>query len=227
MMVMLFGFATQTFAQDKKDDGFRIVENVKETKVNLQTNLAKGLVEYGYENKSAISLVQAAEIFAKHPIIQLAMTEEDGKPVEEVAPTYSYDPQVLLADAKIFAKKDAELLVVIGKKETEINTQTKSEVMAGGAAATISLGSGKTKTITLDVKPVSYNRLHARTGNYADLQLCAWTVWEDKGCNSGTRPSLSFAIGASSRITVSIKNLEDSPTTVELFLESIGVEDLE
>lgn len=219
MMTLFVAFAMQTgFAQDKqnKKDDIKIADTIVETELTRQADLAMGLVDYGYANKSALSLLQAAEIFAQHPMVSLKAYDSDGKPLEASAPIHSYAPEDLLKDAKFYAKNDAELLAYIGKVEKEMNNQTKAETIAVGALATISLGPGRSKTITLETSPFSYNRVKVRSNDYSDLRMCVSTSWEEKGCDTGTCPVINFLVGLSGRVFVTITNLESSSTTVEI-----------
>lgn len=225
-------FAVQNgFAQDKqsKKDELRIVDTIRETDLSRQVDLAIGLVDYGYANKSALALLQAAEIFDNHPMVSLKIYDVDGQPIETSTPNHSYDPKDLLKDAKFYAKKDAELLAYIEKAEKKINKQTRGETTIAGAAATISLGAGKSKTITLDAASLSYNKVTVRSSNYADLKLSVASVGlfgEEKGSDLGTSPSVTFFLGASSRIAVTITNLESTSTTVQISHMVIDVNDV-
>lgn len=229
MMAVSVAFTVQTgFAQDKqnKKDDLRIVDTIKETELSRQVDLAMGLVDYGYANKSALSLLQAAMIFDQHPMASLEVYDSEGQPLAESSPMYSYAPSDLLKDAKLFAKKDADLLAYIEKAEKQINRQTRAATKTAGASATITLGAGKTKTITLDATPLSYNRVSARSNNYADLRLSVGTFWEEKGSDTGTNPRVNFLLGASARISVTVTNLENSSTTVEISHMVIDVDDV-
>ena len=229
MMAVMFGFATSAVAQDKKDTGFKVVDNVKETEVTRQAKLGMDLVQYGYQYESAISLVQAAEIFAKYPIVPLVVKDEEGKAIATEAPIHSYEPMALIKDAKAFAQKDTNLLAYVGNMEENIakSLATKGETTLAGSSATISLGPGRSKTITVDATPFSINCIEARSNNYADLDMDVWTSMEEKGSDYGTNPTVYFFLGLCSRVYVYLENTENYSTTVELFYYSVDPDDLE
>ena len=225
LITVFFAFAVQTgFAQEKKDE-FKVVKSDKETELIQNSNLAMNLVDFGYANKSAISLVQAADIFSKHPMGKLQIFDKDGKPAETTALAHSYEPSELLTDAKFFAKNNAELLAYIEKAEKDINKQTKAETQMAGTDATIYVGAGSSRTVTLDASPLSGNRIVARSHDYANLRICVGTAWEDKGCASGTRPAVNFLLGISCRVSVTVTNLENYSTNVDIMHYTITAEE--
>lgn len=96
-------------------------------------SMAGQLVQYGYQTKAALPLIQAVQIYqkvgvrpeeeAKTKTSDTAVTGDDQK-----AEGISYDQAKLLADAKTFAGSDKNLQALI--KECE-NAQTRGAV--GGA----------------------------------------------------------------------------------------------
>ena len=220
MAVLLVFTAQNSFAQNKQNNGSSTTETTKESEFSRQAQLAMDLVNYGYENKYALSLVQAAQFFSVHPaVLRTFDLKEDNSKTGN--PVHSYDPSSLLKDAKFFAGKDAELLAYIDKVEKEIanKKETKGEVQ-GVDYASVYLSKGQTKTITLDASSFSWNEVSARTNNSAKLKIYVYTDLEDKGWDSGTRPRLSFHLGICSTVYVEITNLDSYSTTTEIVLTS-------
>ena len=229
MMAVILGFSTLAVAQDNKGDCFKVVDNVKETKASRQTKLGMDLVQYGYQNESALSLAQAAEIFAKYPIIPLVVKDEAGKAIATETPVHSYEPLALIKDAKNFSKKDANLLAYIDNVEENIakSLSTKGETTVAGSSVTISLEGGESKTIALECTPFSINCVEARSRDYTDLELSVWFSMCDNSYATGTSPTVYFILGVSNIIYVSVKNLESSSTTVEIFCQCLDPDDFE
>ena len=229
MILVALSFVTQGFGQDKKEEGIRMVTNAKETETTKQVNLAMNLVDYGYSNKSALALVQAAEILSNYGVGTLELKDDNGKAIEAEKPLYSYEPSKLLADAKTFANKDTELLKYINKQELVLNTQTRGPKDKNIVAltTTIVLDAGQAKTIAFDVESLSAYRLNAISSNYSSLYMSAWTALADKGSDSGTNPVLWFVTGICSRVFVEVENLSGSSTTAQITIIGASGDDFD
>lgn len=106
--------ATQQ-SEEKEDKG--APESTSITKLQTAENLAI----YGYDNKSALALANAADIILSMPPVETTITQE--KPEGEI-PTdatekkdksYEFSPTALLNSAKEFAAGDEAMLSVIEK----------------------------------------------------------------------------------------------------------------
>lgn len=85
--------------------------------------LANQILRYGYENKSTLSLLDALQIFSENPTQALNATKE-GEAVDESKndgkkANVSFDYDSVLADAKVFADGDRNLLALIDNIDAE------------------------------------------------------------------------------------------------------------
>lgn len=228
MMVMLFGFSTQVFAQNKNEKEVGIVfGDHAGTVVSRQVDLARGLVDFGYKNNSSISLVLAAEIFSQYAVVPLVLTDTLGKPIETEAPEHSYEPNKLLQDAKYFAKGDAELLAYVEKVKTELSKQTKGETMVAASTAVVRLSGKQSKTISFSIDPLCVYKVEASSSTVVGMDVTtkpgfllkmAGAQDEHKGYSEGCYPSRVFGVLAYNEVCVTINNLNSSSTDVEVVL---------
>ena len=228
---MLFGFAAQTFAQDKQEEkGVLVFGEANDTETSRQVNLAMDLVEYGYKHESAISLVQAAVIFAEHPVAPLVVKDSEGKPIETETPDYNYNPQDLFKDAKTLAKNDANLLAYIENEEAELANKTKGIVLVAAETATIKISGNRSEAVFFGLDKACVYRITARSN--AKLGMDVTTKpgffqqiagFEDKwkGYKEGYNPSLTFGVLAYPEVCAVVYNLNSSSTKVEVVLEKI------
>lgn len=85
--------------------------------------LANQILRYGYENQSALALIDALQIFSENPTQALNATKE-GETVDESKndskkAKVSFDYETVLADAKKFADGDQNLLALIDNIDAE------------------------------------------------------------------------------------------------------------
>lgn len=226
LLALLFGFSTQTFAQDKQE-GKLVFGDYHETEISRQVDLARSLVYYGYKNNSSISLVLAAEIYSQYAVVPLVLTDTLGKPVETEAPKYSYEPKDLLKDAKYFAKDDAELLAYVEKVETELSEQTKGETMVAASTAVVRLGGKQSKTVSFSIDPLCVYKVEATSGSRVGMDVTtkpgfllrlAGAEDEYKGYSEGYYPSRIFGVALYNEVCVTFTNLSGSSTNVEVVL---------
>ena len=228
MIMVALSFVTQGFGQDKKEEGIRMVTNAKETETTKQVNLAMNLVDYGYSNKSALALVQAAEILSNYGVGTLELKDDNGKAIEAEKPLYSYEPSKLLADAKTFANKETDLLKYINKQELVLNqTRGPKDKNIVALTATVGLDAGQSKVVVFDVESLAAYRLNAISSNYSSLYMSAWTPLADKGSDSGTNPVLWFVTGICSRVFVEVENLSGSSTTAQITIVGASGDDVD
>ena len=85
--------------------------------------LANQILRYGYENKSTLALLDALQIFSENPTQTLMVTKQ-GDAVDEAnrdgkKNKVSFDYDSVLADAKVFADGDPNLLSLIDNIDAE------------------------------------------------------------------------------------------------------------
>lgn len=93
--------------------------------------LATDLIRYGYEQQSAISLINALEIIASTSIEELdaeAIGNKVSTENKEKQSTMTLDCTTLLADAKRFADGDNALLAMVDEVEQLCNISTRGAV---------------------------------------------------------------------------------------------------
>lgn len=104
------------FAQD--------VEKKEEVKVKNQNArllmLGTELSNYGYENKSAIALLEAARILSAVPTREIKAEKVVFSEKSSEATTTSVEPKTLIADARRFAENDKTIQTLADKVENEI-----------------------------------------------------------------------------------------------------------
>lgn len=210
-------------AQDK--ESFKILENEEHSTIGNYVDLAMDLVQFGYDNNSAISLVQAAAIFTAVPVKPLALTESpQGKEVE-VASEYSYDPQVLMADAKKMAQDDKDLLAYITSMEGKIirQTATRGESSVDVDHATIYIGSGDSRTVYLYAPSDGGKYCVKARGDGTNLRMSVTTDrgGDYKGSSEGTTPSITFWIGLAQKIRINVTNNGYRTNTCTVVLEEM------
>lgn len=202
-LIAMFGFSFGTFAQDySKTEAKEEGETVSEAVSNFQ--LACDLSRYGYANKSALSLIQAAQIvkdngFERKALEKPTETADGGKASgEKSGSKIELDAAKLLADAKTLANGDNNLLALIASVE---KSQTRGAVggsqydydrvnaystvqyqinFRAGERAVVSVqGDGDTD---LDLYIYDGNgNLIAQDTDYSDNCVCAWTPrWTGK-----------------------------------------------
>lgn len=225
MLAILLGIGTQAFAQDKnKNDDFKIIskEEFKITDLDRQCQLARDLVSFGYKQKSAIALVQAAEILAEHPITIPELKDEKGKPIADVT-EHSYDPKDLLKDAKEFAQGSSDLLAYIGTVEKNVDKtmSTKAETTSAGYVSTVYLRSGESTTVTYENVGGLFEDFIAYAESYNKLMIEVWTTGvpptEYKGSATGYNPKVYFSKPTKvNPLHIKVTNLESSSTRVEV-----------
>ena len=178
-------------AQEEKDT--TVVIPQAENTLRVAAELSK----YGYANKDALSLIQAARLSK-----QAGFTKEDRKKaeIEEMRPApepgkkggqVSLDPAKLLADAKTMAGEDGVLLALIDDVNSNVRGASggpryaSSSVSAGGSdvynitfrggelAMVIVVGDGDTD-LDLYVYDNNGNLIDSDT-DYSDDCVCTWT----------------------------------------------------
>jgi hypothetical protein len=115
VFVLLCGLCFSAFAQTDKPETSQPVSPTL-TAIRTANNLAK----YGYANRSASALIGAAEILAKTPTQALEAGVEKDATVENAGTKTDrpeFSPANLLADAKKWAARDANLLAWAGQVE--------------------------------------------------------------------------------------------------------------
>lgn len=106
--------ATQQ-SEEKEDKG--APESTSITKLQTAENLAI----YGYDNKSALALANAADIILSMPPVETTMTQENPEgetpteATEKQDKSYNFSPTALLNSAKEFATGDEAMLSIIEK----------------------------------------------------------------------------------------------------------------
>jgi hypothetical protein len=105
----------KVFCQENQEKKTREVEP---TKSMIDYQLALDLSNYGYQNKDALSLIQAAKILLANPPKELKTTktentENKNETDKKTTKAIVVDPKTLLADAKKLANNDKKILELI------------------------------------------------------------------------------------------------------------------
>lgn len=195
-LIAMFGFSFGTFAQDySKIEAKEQHDSVSGSVDNFQ--LACDLSRYGYANKSALSLIQAAQIVKASGLTYQAIdaptrSSDGGKASgEKSGSKIELDVATLLSDAKTLANGDKNLMAIIASVE---NNQTKSPVGGekysydrveaystdsytikfwGGERATVMvIGDGDTD-LDLYIYDSNGNLIKSDT-DYSDNCVCTW-----------------------------------------------------
>lgn len=97
----------------------------------LQT--ATSLAKYGYANYSATALIEAAKILSETEIQELdaEVVNEISQKVDEKDVKISFDPAILLADAKKFAGKDKVVLAYAKQVEKSLGKKATRGAVGG------------------------------------------------------------------------------------------------
>lgn len=130
MIIAMLGISLGSFAQDySKTEAKEDAGEASEASSNFQ--LACQLSRYGYANKNALSLIQAAQIVKENGLTHQSIdnpttTSDGGKESGEKSGTkVELDAAKLLADAKALASGDQNLLGLIASVE---KSQTRGAV---------------------------------------------------------------------------------------------------
>ena len=130
LIIAMLGISFGSFAQDySKTEAKEDAGEMSESSSNFQ--LACQLSRYGYANKSALSLIQAAQIVKENGFERKAMdkpteTADGGKAEgDKSGAKVELDATKLLADAKTLANGDQNLLGLIASVE---KSQTRGAV---------------------------------------------------------------------------------------------------
>lgn len=213
--------------QEQERESFEIVDDTIQSPIGNYVDLAMDLVQFGYDNNSAISLVQAAAIFTAIPVGTLTLTETLQGKNAEVVTLYSYDPQVIMSDAKKMAQEDQNLLAYITSVENRMNEQlaTRDESSVDVEQSTIHIASGETRIVYLFASTdLSKYRVRVR-GDGTKLRMLVSSTLDEgkyKGGDEGSYPSLTFWIGHAQGIKISVTNIGYRPIDCDVILEKIS-----
>ncbi|MDL2308831.1 hypothetical protein LJC68_03995 [Bacteroidales bacterium OttesenSCG-928-B11] len=137
-----------SFAQETKEESKQPV-----SKEIAAIRIANNLAKYGYENYSALALIEAAQIFATTPTQPLKTESiEKGEPVgkeEKKTEKAEFTPTNLLADARKFADGDATLLALAEQVEKTGKEATTRGRVGGPGIMTAKVSAGGTDTYAI------------------------------------------------------------------------------
>lgn len=169
-----------------------------ETTIKLAAELSK----YGYANKSALALIQAAQIAVENNFQEVAAQKDNAEAAQTTGDkkgNITLDPKQLLEDAAVLADRDANLLALIAKAS---ETQSKRAPVGGSSynstsvngngtdVYTVSFIAGQTAVVTvvgdgdtdLDLYVYDSNgNLIVKDDDYTDNCVVSWTPkWTGK-----------------------------------------------
>lgn len=169
-----------------------------ETTIKLAAELSK----YGYANKSALALIQAAQIAVDNNFQEVAAQKDNAEAAQTTGDkkgNITLDPKQLLEDAAVLADGDANLLALIAKAS---ETQSKRAPVGGSSynstsvngngtdVYTVSFIAGQTAVVTvvgdgdtdLDLYVYDSNgNLIVKDDDYTDNCVVSWTPkWTGK-----------------------------------------------
>ena len=94
--------------------------------------LANQVLRYGYENKSALALLDALQIFSENPTQAFNATKKgdavDESKTDGKKAKVSFDYESVLADAKAFADGDPNLLALIDNIDAEVKGAQRGNI---------------------------------------------------------------------------------------------------
>ena len=132
-IVLCFAFSS-VFAQDKETaEKPELAKTAGEGIATLQ--LATDLAKYGYSQKSAVSLAQAAVMLNQFKIQEIKATKSEPSKVVadgKVAKKQELDPKKLFEDAKDFAKGNKKELQLIAGIQAESEKTTRGRTYGAG-----------------------------------------------------------------------------------------------
>lgn len=169
-----------------------------ETTIKLAAELSK----YGYANKSALALIQAAQIAAENNFQEVAAQKdnaETAQTTDDKKGNITLDPKQLLEDAAVLADGDANLLALIAKasetqsKRAPVSGKSYNRTSVNGNGTdvyTVSFIAGQTAVVTvvgdgdtdLDLYVYDSNgNLIVKDDDYTDNCVVSWTPkWTGK-----------------------------------------------
>lgn len=133
--ITLFFVATIMFGSVIAQESKPVIEETPSKEVEL-LRLATNLAKYGYDNFSAMALVEAASIFQEvntqdlNPVSFESGGQEQDNKVKKDKPEFT--PENLLIDAEKFADGNNNLLAIIEKEKSGLSDTTRGRV--GGPA---------------------------------------------------------------------------------------------
>jgi hypothetical protein len=121
---MAFGlYAQETEKKDREGDPSQEINTAK---------LGLELANYGYEHKSVLSLIEAAQIISENPLGKLIPVKSEpstGSEGQKTKQAPEITVEKLIKDAKDLAKNDKTMLAIIESKEKAIQKR-QSEIVA-------------------------------------------------------------------------------------------------
>lgn len=169
-----------------------------ETTIKLAAELSK----YGYANKSALALIQAAQIAVENNLQEVAAQKdnaETAQTTDDKKGNITLDPKQLLEDAAVLADGDANLLALIAKasetqsKRAPVGGESYNRTSVNGNGTdvyTVSFIAGQTAVVTvvgdgdtdLDLYVYDSNgNLIVKDDDYTDNCVVSWTPkWTGK-----------------------------------------------
>lgn len=169
-----------------------------ETTIKLAAELSK----YGYANKSALALIQAAQIAVENNFQEVAAQKdnaETAQTTDDKKGNITLDPKQLLEDAAVLADGDANLLALIAKasetqsKRAPVGGESYNRTSVNGNGTdvyTVSFIAGQTAVVTvvgdgdtdLDLYVYDSNgNLIVKDDDYTDNCVVSWTPkWTGK-----------------------------------------------
>ena len=132
MIVAMIGMAFTAYAQEEKENATPATDAV--AKIRLANELAK----YGYENSSAIALIQAAEILAEvetQALVAESFVAGEGAADAKENAKPEFTAANLIASAKELAKGDKHLTALANKVKVQ---SSNNRGLVGGPGRTVS-----------------------------------------------------------------------------------------
>ena len=132
MVVAMLGMAFTAYAQEEKENVAPATDAI--AKITLANELAK----YGYENSSALALIQAAEILAEietQDLVFESYEAGEGSQEAKVSAKPEFTAANLIASAKELAKGDKHLMALANKVKVQASN---NRGLVGGPGRTVS-----------------------------------------------------------------------------------------
>lgn len=134
LFALLSAFSVTVVAQEANQLDKDSQTSVKPVSEDMRTiQLGCDLARYGYSNKSASALIEAARLLSSvtiQPATDERSVEGEGKANEgKKHSAVSYDPNQILKDAKKYAGKDKTLLALADQVEKSMSTTHRGSIV--------------------------------------------------------------------------------------------------
>lgn len=219
-VMLIFAVTAGAWAQEKPQAKKDTTRNYQFTVESDAFLLAGQLINYGYANNSASSLIEAAKIVKQYGFDKMDASEMKKKnptseaPSNEGSDLHSMDVSKLLTDAKKLAAGDKTLIALA----ESVNKSTRATSPNGIQGERIWLGANSSTTYMATRKKGELSVYSAvPEKSYCDIDICVYDDYEDEvicDTRSNSSARVSWYCSRSQTYEVEISNESDYGTYV-------------